>query len=156
MPSSAAPVWQDYVISDALWARLSALLPTYTPPPHPLGRHRPRLPDRFVLDAIFYVLRTGCQWGALSVTGLCKKTTAHSRFQEWAASGVFARLWEQALLEYDDLVGLDWQWLAADGSLHKAPLGGKKNRRQPVRPRQTGHEALAADGGERAAGGHRH
>ena len=109
-----------------------------------------------MLDAIFYVLRTGCQWGALSATGLCKKSTAHNRFQAWANAGVFAHLWEQALLEYDDLIGLSWEWLAADGSLHKAPLGGKKNRRQPVRSGQGRHETFAADGGERAAGGHRH
>ena len=153
MSSLPSPVWQEYAISDALWARLAPLIPAHVPPPHPLGRHRQRLPDRFVLDAIFYVLRTGCQWSALSVTGLCKKTTAHKRFQEWADQVVFARLWEQALLEYDELLGLDWKWLAADGSLQKAPLGGKKNRRQPVRSRERGHEALGADGGERRAGG---
>ena len=29
---------------------------------HPLGCHRPRVPDRQVLNGIFFVLRTGCQW----------------------------------------------------------------------------------------------
>ncbi len=48
-------------ISDELWAVLQPLLPL------PLNRHRfgggrPRVPDRRCADAIFYVLRSGCQW----------------------------------------------------------------------------------------------
>ena len=41
------------------------------PPPrpkHPLGCHNPRVPDRAALDGIFFVLRTGSQWGALDAT----------------------------------------------------------------------------------------
>jgi transposase len=34
-------------------------------PEHPLGCHNPRVPDRAAMDAIFFVLRTGCQWNAL-------------------------------------------------------------------------------------------
>jgi transposase len=30
-------------------------------PKHPLGCHNPRVPDRSAMDAIFFVLRTGCQ-----------------------------------------------------------------------------------------------
>jgi len=41
-------------------------------------------------------------------------------------AGVFARLWDEALGDYDDLIGLNLSWLALDGSLNKAPLGGKK------------------------------
>lgn len=37
----------------------------HVPKPHPLGRHRRRIADREVLDAIFFVLRTGCQRKAL-------------------------------------------------------------------------------------------
>jgi putative transposase len=55
------------------------------------------VPDRQVLDAIFFVLRTGCQWKALDATSLCKGSTAHSRFQQWVQAGVFARLWNEAL-----------------------------------------------------------
>ncbi|NKI89267.1 transposase [Hymenobacter sp. 1B] len=75
------------------------------PKPHPLGRHRQRIADRQVLNAIFFVLRTGCQWKGLDATGLCKGSTAHSRFQEWVQAGVFARLWGEALQDYDDLMG---------------------------------------------------
>ena len=74
---------QEFRISDTLWERLSPHLPTHTPKAHPLGCPRRRVPDRQVLNAIFFVLRTACQWKALDATGLCKGSTAHSRFQEW-------------------------------------------------------------------------
>jgi transposase len=40
------------------------------------------------MDAIFFVLRTGCQWNALNDTGICSSSAAHRRFQEWAEAGV--------------------------------------------------------------------
>jgi putative transposase len=32
------------------------------------------------MDAIFFVLRTGCQWNALHETGICSSSSAHRRF----------------------------------------------------------------------------
>jgi len=133
-----AAVRRDWRIPDALWARLEPLLPAHTPRPHPLGCHRRRVPDRRAMDAIFFVLRTGCQWNALNATGLCSSSVAHARFQEWCAAGVFERLWAEGLAEYDGLVGLDWEWLAMDGAITKAPgvprgaeqrAAGKRGRR---------------------------
>jgi transposase len=54
-------------ISDALWAVLAPLLPARVNT-HRFGGGRPRVPDRRCADAIFYVLRTGCQWEALNQT----------------------------------------------------------------------------------------
>jgi transposase len=115
-----------YRISDELWAKIEPLIP---PPPktHPWGCHRPRVDNRRVLDAILLVLRTGMQWNALSVTGLCASSTAHRRFQEWVQAGFFAALWAQALEDYDAVQGIDWRFQAMDGAMTKAPLGGKKN-----------------------------
>ena len=144
---------QEFTISDTLWERLSPLLPVHIPKPHPLGRHRQRIADREVLNAIFFVLRTGCQWKALDATGLCKGSTAHSRFQQWVQAGVFARLWDEALRDYDDLIGLNFAWMALDGSLHKAPLGGKKNRGQSHGPRQRRRQAQPLDRGAGHPGG---
>ena len=56
-------------IPDWLWERMEPLLPA--PPPHPLGCHRPRVPNRDAMDAILLVLRTGMQWNALNATGVC-------------------------------------------------------------------------------------
>jgi transposase len=130
-------------LPDALWAKMEPLLPPR--PKHPLGCHNPRVPDRAAMDAIFFVLRTGCQWNALRETTICSSSSAHRRFQEWLAAGVFAAFWREGLLAYDALAGIDWTWLALDGAMGKAPLGGGKNRPQPHRPGQARGQALAAD-----------
>jgi hypothetical protein len=47
------------------------------------------------------------------------------RFQVWAEAGVFLTLWQAGVKQLDDLCGIDWDWLAMDGALTKAPLGGE-------------------------------
>jgi len=139
------PVSNRWRISDALWAKIEPLLPPRKP--HPLGCHNPRVPDRRAMDAIFFVLRTGCQWNALSATGLCSSSSAHRRFQEWTAAGVFEKLWATGLKEYDELEGIDWSWQSMDGAMTKAPLGGEKNRPQPHGPGQRRRQTQRAHGG---------
>jgi len=97
------------------------------------------------MNGILFVLRTGCQWNALNATGICSSSTAHRRFQQWVRAGVFARLWEQGLTEYDELKGIDWRWQSMDGAMTKAPLGGGKNRPQPHGSSQGRGEAKPAD-----------
>jgi transposase len=127
-------------LPDELWQRMEALLPER--PPHPLGCHNPRVPDRAAMDAIFFVLRTGSQWQALRATGLCSPSSAYRRFREWTDAGVFEEFWRQGLLAYDGLVGIDWSWMAVDGAMTKAPLGGEKSWPQSDRPRQAGDQTL--------------
>src|SRR3990172_8469873 len=115
---------------DWLWERVEPLLPER--PAHPLGCHNPRVPDRDAMDAILLVLRTGMQWNALNATDVCSSSSAHRRFQEWEQAGVFHEIWRQGLLEYDTVVGIDWAWLAADGAMTKAPLGGPKTGPNPT------------------------
>lgn len=117
-------------ISDELWAVLQPLLPKHVNPQR-FGGGRPRADDRRCADAIFYVLRTGCQWEALNQTELCPQSTAHDRFQEWVAAGVFVRLWQAGVARFDEWKGIDWQWMSMDGAMTKAPLGGEKNRPEP-------------------------
>lgn len=64
------------------------------------------------------------QWNALGATGICSSSSAHRRFQEWEQAGVFHEIWRQGLLACGEAVGIDWAWLAADGAMTKAPLGG--------------------------------
>lgn len=90
------------------------------------------MPDRDCADAIFYVLRTGCQWQALDQTELCPHSTAHDRFQEWVQAGVFLRLWQAGLEQFEELRGIDWDWLSMDGAMTKAPLGGEKTGPNPT------------------------
>jgi transposase len=131
-------------ISDALWAVLEPLLPVHVNL-HRFGGGRPRVSDRRCADAIFYVLRTGCQWEALTQTELCPKSTAHDRFQHWVDADVFLKLWQTGVAQFDELQGIDWHWLSMDGALTKAPLGGEKNRAKPHRPRQRRRQAQSGD-----------
>jgi len=119
----------SFRISDALWAVLEAEVPVHENR-HRFGGGRPRKPDRICADGIFYVLRTGCQWKALDETDICRGSTAHDRFQEWVEAGVFLRLWQAGIEQFDELKGIDWAWLSlaqrAPRAMTKAPLGGEK------------------------------
>lgn len=138
---------------DALWERIQPLLPPR--PAHPLGCHRPRVADRRAMDAIFFVLRTGCQWNALRATGICSSSAAHRRFQEWTQAGVFEQLWSLGLQAYDELNEIQWAYQAMDGAMTKAPLGGEKDGAEPDRPRQAGHQAQSPGGRPWGAAGRR-
>jgi transposase len=120
----------DYQVSDELWAVLQPLIPVHKNT-HRFGGGRPRTADRTCANAIFFVLRTGCQWGALDETEICPHSTAHDRFLEWVKAGVFEKLWRAGVNQFDELQGIDWEWLSMDGAMGKAPLGGKKKRAQP-------------------------
>jgi putative transposase len=124
-------------ISDELWQEMKPLLPPHVNH-HRFGGGRPRVPDRRCADAIFYVLRTGCQWEALNETELCAKSTAHDRFQQWVEADVFLELGQVGVQRFDELQGIDWDWLSMDGAMTKAPLGGEKDGTPPHRPQQKG------------------
>ena len=130
----------DYKTSDELWTKVQPLLPEHLNT-HRYGGGRPRVDDRKAMDAILFVLRTGCQWNALNATGICPSSTAHDRFQEWVEAGVFLKLWKAGLTEYDELKGIEWDWQSMDGAMTKAPLGGGKNRPQPHGPIQRRRQA---------------
>jgi transposase len=87
------------------------------------------------MNGILYVMRTGCQWRALDTTGICSGATAHRRFQEWTASGVFRNFWKMSLREYANVRGIGWKWLALDSSSCKAPIAGSKKQ---LKTRQIG------------------
>ena len=48
-------------IVDVLWAVVEPLVPA-PPESHPLGCHRPRVPDRLCFWGILIRLVTGCSW----------------------------------------------------------------------------------------------
>lgn len=113
---------------DAMWDRLQRLLPEYETSPR---GGRPRADLRGVADAIYYRMRTGCQWKAIP-PALAPGSTAHEYFQNWSKLGIFEKLWEQSLEEYDQASGLDWEWQSLDGAMTKAPLGGEHVGKNPT------------------------
>jgi hypothetical protein len=71
---------------------------------HPLGCHRPRVPDRIVFDKLVQVLVFGC---------------AYERIAD-------------ASCAYDQMIGLELGDLAVDGCITKAPCGGEVAGKSPV------------------------
>lgn len=139
----ACSVAADWHIPDDLWEVIREHIPPHKNT-HRFGGGRPRTPDRVCMDAILFVLRTGCQWKALDATIFCPGSTAHDRFQEWVEAGIFLEMWELGLLAYDGFQGIDWSWVSMDGCMTKAPLGGEKYRQKPHRSRQTRSQAQPA------------
>jgi len=114
-------------VPDILWQRVERLLPL--PAAKPRGG-RPRVPDRVVLAAIVYRLRTGCQWKALPEQ-FSSGSTCHLRFQQWVQAGLFEKIFEELVRFYDDRRGIQWKWTSLDSATVKAPKGG--TRRGPTR-----------------------
>lgn len=118
-------------ISDCLWEQIQPVIPKPIDN-HPLKCHKPRIDDRKIMDGIFFVLRTGCQWEALDSTVICKHSVAHKRFQEWVAAGVFESFWVRGLRAYDMVKGLNLKWQSLDGAMTKSPLGGDLTGKNPT------------------------
>jgi len=131
MPQQTAQILR---LKDELWDRMAAAIPK------PQGAGRRPANDKACFEAVLYLLRTGCQWSELPGE-YPPKSTVHDRFQAWCERGVFTHMLGMLLLEYDDLYGLDWEWLSADGAMTKAPLGGEKNGEKSYRPRKVWYKA---------------
>ena len=129
-------------LTDAEWALVAPLI-------RPAKRGgRPRTVDvREVLNAIFYVLSTGCQWAALP-KDLPPKSTVWDYFSRWEWEGTIARIHhvlyvavrEQAGREgvkvgtSSDRVDLAWRvWpLAASGSARSRLSGELGHAASPI------------------------
>jgi len=146
------PVPDNWRLSDELWEILRLLIPEHKNT-HRFGGGKPRISDRVCMEAILYVLRTGCQWKALDASRFCPGSTAHDRFQEWVQAGIFLAMWQTSLEAYDELEGIDWSWLSMDGCMTKAPLGGEKDREKPHRSGQARRETKPAGRSARNSGG---
>ena len=123
-------------ILEPLWVQISALLPT-RPDTHPLGCHRPRIPDRIVFDKLIQVLVFGCGYRRLADT-TCSATTLRRRRDEWITTGVAEQLRLAVLAAYDRLFGLCLEQLAVDSCTTKAPCGGQVAGPSPVDRRKQG------------------
>jgi putative transposase len=124
-------IWR---VDDALWAELRPLLVVNKPRKKP-GRNRND--DRPILDGLIWLARTGSQWAAWPREQFGPKSTAHDRLQEWVEYGCLEHAWARLLALYDDEVGLQWAWQAADGCIVKAPLGKKGGLAKPKPPGPT-------------------
>src|SRR5215471_4270368 len=86
---------------------------------------RPRADDRRTIEAIVYVLVTGCRWQDLP-REYGAPTTAWRRLKRWSEAGIWERIWRAALATLDQQGQLDWTIAFLDGSFVPAKRGGEK------------------------------
>src|SRR5215210_954410 len=130
-------IWR---VDDALWAELQPLLVVDKPRKKP-GRRR--VNDRPLFDGLIWLARTGGKWAALP-REFGAKSTVHGRLEEWVVHGCLQAAWARLLRVYDDELGLQWEWQAADGCIVKAPLGKKGGPARRRRPGPTPPTAASA------------
>jgi len=99
-------------IPDDMWSEIAPMLGEEK---EPGTRGRPPVPFRKVMDGIFYVLRTGCQWKELPKE-YGSGSTAHRRFQQWVNQGVFRKAWVRLLKKYDERRRIKWKWQSLDSA----------------------------------------
>jgi transposase len=123
------PAMSPYII-DPIWEQFVALLPERDVD-HPLGCHRPRIPERVVFDKLVQVLVFGCAYERIADDS-CSATTLRRRRDEWIGCGAMDRLQQIVLDAYDRMIGLDLSEVAVDCCITKAPCGGEKAGKSPV------------------------
>ncbi len=77
-------------LTDAEWERLRPLIPAAKP------GGRPRKTDmRAAMNAIFYLLRTGCPWRYLPRDGFPPRSTVYNIFRAFQRDGVWEAIWAE-------------------------------------------------------------
>jgi transposase len=107
-----------YDLSEAEWRLIEPLLPDKP-------RGVARVDDRRVINGIFYVLRTGSPWRDLPER-YGPYTTVYNRFNRWAKSGVWLKIFETLAAKSPQSMQL------IDSSIiraHQHAAGGKKGAR---------------------------
>ena len=77
-------------LTDAEWEQLKPLIPEASP------GGRPRKTDmRAAMNAIFYLLRTGCPWRYLPRGAFPPRSTVYNIFRQFQRDGGWERIWEE-------------------------------------------------------------
>lgn len=83
-----------------------------------------RVDDRAVLAAIVYLTQAGCSWWKLpeAMFGV-SRPTAHHRFTEWTAAGLWQRLHKAVLDRLGQAGAIDWSRAVVDSISVRAEKG---------------------------------
>ena len=116
-----------------LWRKLKKHLPKKRNNSNKQGG-RPRVSDRAVANAIWYVLWSGCQWKAIHREWFgVSASVVHERFQRWRRMSIFEKLMKSMAQYYaKESGGISWKWQAMDSKNSPAPLGGEKTGKNPT------------------------
>lgn len=117
----------ERMISDGLWKRIEPLLPKMKKRPGKAGR--PPTPYREILEAVFFVMRTGTQWRFLPER-YPPKSTVYDRFQQLVEAGFFEKLSRSLARELAEEGVLDLSECFADGTFASAKKGVQRSARR--------------------------
>jgi putative transposase len=119
-----------------LWRKLKKCLPNRrrSKKKAPKRGGRPRASDRAVINGIWYVLWTGCQWKAVHRDWFgVSSSVIHERFQSWTRMGIFEKLMKKMVEYYaKERGGIGWRWQSIDSKSCAAPLGGSQTGKNPT------------------------
>jgi transposase len=122
-------------LTDAEWALAEPLIP----PARRGGRQR-TVDLREVLNGLFYILATGCQWRALP-KDLPPRSTVHGYLRLWEWDGTLARLHHALYVQAREQAGREASPTAAildSQSVKSAEKGGRAStRRATTRARRS-------------------
>jgi transposase len=86
------------VVPRAVWRIAKKHLPK---PAEKTGPGRSRKPNRAVLNGIWFLLWTGCQWKALDKSWFgVSSSVLHERFQTWGEQGIWPIIFRSMLRFY--------------------------------------------------------
>jgi putative transposase len=127
-------------LSDEQWR----IIEPFIPPEKPGGRHRD-VDMRAVLDALFYVVRTGCQWRHLPPPPLFPpSSTVYGYFRRFIDEGVWEAIRHHLVMEVREREGREASPTAAiiDSQSVKTTEKGGSAVTMPAR-RSTGASAIS-------------
>jgi len=128
--NSEKPKNVDYFqVPKPLWKRIKRLFPE-----RPKAKKgRPAADNRAILNGIWYVLWTGCQWKAVHRNWFgVASSVLHERFQAWQSSGLFLKMMKLMVKFYNKRRRIKWKWQAIDSKSCPAPLGGTETGKNPT------------------------
>ncbi|MFD0746078.1 IS5 family transposase [Phytohabitans flavus] len=116
---------------DDFWQVAQPLIPAQ--PVRRQGGGKRRADDRAVLAAIVYLVQAGCSWWKLptQMFGI-SRSTAHRRFTQWTADGLWERLHQQFLHRLGVVSEIDWSRAMVDSIAVRAEKGGSHTGPNPV------------------------
>ena len=111
-------------LTSAEWALVEPLIP-----PARRGGRRRTVDVREVLNGIFYILATGCQWRALP-KDLPPRSTVHDYLMLWAWDGTLGRLHHALFVQARERAGKEASPTAAiiDSPIRRATTRARRSR----------------------------
>ena len=97
------------------------------------GAGRSRKPNHAVMNGLWFILWTGCQWKAVDKTWFgVSSSVLHERFQSWQQQGIWEQIFRSLLRFYARKRHIQWKWQAVDSRSCAAPLGGSDTGDNPT------------------------